>query len=143
MGVKRDTSTCKTTLEINEKEDNPCTPLATVAVMNEAGPCGRLLTIAMSPDVDVYHVTIPRRAHMRRKCSGSEIEGVGGSTKPQNSSKRKEKTDFDKWNSICGAIRDAANLTVEMGSPRVSTLEVVPRVKPIPVGSNPTKLKSC
>ena len=50
---------------------------------------------------------------MKRKCSGSEIEGVGGSTKPQNSSKRKEKTDFDKWNSICGAIRDAANLTVE------------------------------
>ena len=65
---------------------------------------------------------------MNRKCKGSIKEGSGRPTIPT-----KEMDELDKWNSICYAIREAANLAIEVGARQVSTNHLVPSDKTKPI----------
>ena len=126
LGTKERANVLPSTTEKEPTRNVSASP-DVVAVINEAGQCGRSKSIVVASAVDVYNVTISRRAHMWRKCKGSSKEGTG------KERVRGEKTPLDKWNSICGAIRDAANLAIEMGSSRVSTNNVVPMPRGIDV----------
>ena len=85
--------------------------------MDEPGPCGRSLLLQINPEVEIAYVTIPRRAHMRRRSSVDGREGTGDFA----DGPPKEVPDGVKWHNICIAIRDAGNLAIEVGSQLVST----------------------
>ena len=91
--------------------------------LNEPGPCGRKLSIQIDPEVEIAYVTIPRRAHMRRRSSVDGREGNGRST----GQSPKEVSDREKWHNSCIAIRDAGNLAIELGSQRLSTNAIIPK----------------
>ena len=90
--------------------------------LNEPGPCGLKLSIQINPEVEIAYVTIPRRAHMRRRSAVAGREGTGHDPVPS-----KEMPEREKWHKLCLAIRDAGNLVIEMGSRRVSTNSLIPK----------------
>ena len=90
--------------------------------LNEPGPCGLKLSIQINPEVEIAYVTIPRRAHMRRRSAVAGREGTGHDPVPS-----KEMPEREKWHKLCLAIRDAGNLAIEMGSRRVSTNSLIPK----------------
>ena len=91
--------------------------------MDEPGPCGKRLSIEVNPEVEIAYVTIPRRAHMRRRSSAEGREGDGR----VSDGPPEEIPDRVKWNDTCLAIRDAGNLAIEVGSPLVSTNSLIPK----------------